>query len=57
MDTVKVYVISVKVAVTDMSPVTVTDLVEPVPVPSPDQPEKVELTSGTAERVTTVPAL
>ena len=40
MDTVKVYVISVKVAVIDMSPVTVTDLVEPVPVPSPDQPEK-----------------
>jgi hypothetical protein len=49
-------VLRVKAAATDFAADMVTEQ-EPVPVHAPDQPEKVELASGVAVRVTTVPAL
>ena len=53
--TVSAYVIRVKVAVTDLAASTVTAQV-PVPEhPPPDQPAKVEIASGVAVSITTVP--
>ena len=52
--TVKAYLLSVKVAVTDLAASMVTTQV-PVPEhPDPDQPVKVEPVEGAAVRVTTV---
>ena len=47
---------SVKVAITAVSALIVTVQVGDVPVTPPDQAAKVELASGVAVRVTTVPA-
>ena len=53
-DAVIVYVLRLKVAVTFFAPFMVTEHV-PVPVHAPDQPPKLELLSGTAVKVTSVP--
>ena len=53
-DTVRAYLLSVKVAVTDLAASMVTTQV-PVPEhPAPDQPVKVEPVEEAADRVTTV---
>jgi hypothetical protein len=54
---VMVNVLRVKVAVTGVLLLMVTEQVREVPVHPPDHPAKVEPASGAAVRVTTVPVL
>ncbi len=54
LETVRLYWIRVKVAVTDWEEFMVT-VQEPVPEQAPPQPVKIELPSGVAVRLTTVP--